>query len=300
MTQTPGSAVEAPPFSGVNASHQESKGAVSKKILSWEFFNITSYSTTSMARVDGHSTKVWIYPRRKAGESGATPARGRNPVQLTRSAVAALFPTPQADAAQVLGISITALKAVCRKLGISRWPYMRGNKALASPFKFELVQNDWPVPQISEESKPIFACTTATRFGVSSQSAYSRLQECDFGKCYFERGVELEPEPAAFCLLDPPATHASFSGCESGTFSSASLSRVASSAITVPRTASAGPGPSQACDLGDDSMHAIGGDAFVSSSGAGDGNTIEAGFKLSVTWYSGSQTTVLNPGMKTG
>jgi hypothetical protein len=179
-----------------------------------------------MARVDGHSTKVWIYPRRKAGESGATPARGRNPVQLTRSAVAALFPTPQADAAQVLGISITALKAVCRKLGISRWPYMRGNKALASPFKFELVRNDWPVPQTSEESKPIFACTTASR-------------------------------------------------------RRASLSRVASSAITVPRTASAGPGPSQACDLGDDSMHAIGGDAFVSSSGAGDGNTIEAGFKLS-------------------
>ena len=37
MTQTPGSAVEAPPFSGVNASHQESKGAVSKKFE--EFFN---------------------------------------------------------------------------------------------------------------------------------------------------------------------------------------------------------------------------------------------------------------------
>lgn len=35
------------------------------------------------------------------------------------------FSLPQADAANELGISLTSLKQVCRKLGISRWPYHR-------------------------------------------------------------------------------------------------------------------------------------------------------------------------------
>jgi hypothetical protein len=64
---------------------------------------------------------VWIYPRRKAGEEDAgTPAKGRPAMQLGYSAVAALFDMTQAEAAQRLGISITALKGVSRKLGISR------------------------------------------------------------------------------------------------------------------------------------------------------------------------------------
>ena len=162
---------------------------------------------------------VWIYPRRKAGGSGAAPAksRGRQPMELTRSAVATLFSTPQGDAAQVLGISLTALKTVCRKLGISRWPYVRVKKALTSPFKFELVRNDSP---------------------VSVASLSSRHE-----------------------------------------------SRAASSAITVPRTSSgcsssASLEPLHACKWGDGSMHANGGDAFVSSSRAWDGNTIGAGCKL--------------------
>lgn len=35
------------------------------------------------------------------------------------------FGLPQQDAAKELGISLTSLKQVCRKLGISRWPYYR-------------------------------------------------------------------------------------------------------------------------------------------------------------------------------
>ena len=50
-------------------------------------------------------------------------------MQLTHEAVAALFSTPQGEAAQALGISLTALKVVCRKLGISPWPYARVKKA---------------------------------------------------------------------------------------------------------------------------------------------------------------------------
>jgi len=39
-----------------------------------------------------------------------------------------LFDLPQKDAAKELGISLTALKQVCRKLGVDRWPYWRKKK----------------------------------------------------------------------------------------------------------------------------------------------------------------------------
>ena len=75
---------------------------------------------------------VWIYPRRKAGEKDAgTSAKGRPAMQLGYSAVAALFDIPQGEAAQRLGISLTALKTASRKLGISRWPYTRVKKVYA-------------------------------------------------------------------------------------------------------------------------------------------------------------------------
>ena len=69
----------------------------------------TYHSTTTMAHVDGRGSVVWIYPRRKAGAPGGAPERGRRPMQLTHEAVAALFSTPQGEAAQALGISLTAL-----------------------------------------------------------------------------------------------------------------------------------------------------------------------------------------------
>ena len=75
---------------------------------------------------------VCIYPRRKAGEKDAgTSAKGRPAMQLGYSAVAALFDIPQGEAAQRLGISLTALKTASRKLGISRWPYTRVKKVYA-------------------------------------------------------------------------------------------------------------------------------------------------------------------------
>ena len=67
--------------------------------------------------------RVEVFPRRKAGESASTPARDRSPVHLNYSEMAALFHTPQREAARRLGISLTSLKKVSRKLGILRWPY---------------------------------------------------------------------------------------------------------------------------------------------------------------------------------
>jgi len=165
------------------------------------FIKRPSAITVTMAHVDGNGSVVCIYPRRKAGESEVAPVRGRCPMQLTHKAVAALFSTSQGEAAQALGISLTTLKVVCRKLGISRWPYARVKKA--------------------------------------------RVQNA--------------PVPTFMLVLND------------------SLSSLASSATTVSRLSSSEP--SNTCEWGHGSMHANGGDASVSSSGAWDGN-IEAGCKL--------------------
>lgn len=54
------------------------------------------------------------------------PRMGRPPVKVDSSAVRALFGIPQPSAAKTLGISLTSLKQLCRKMGVARWPYRRG------------------------------------------------------------------------------------------------------------------------------------------------------------------------------
>ena len=68
---------------------------------------------------------VRVFPRRKAGEECNTPEKGRLPLKLDIGTIQPLFALPQKDAANVLGISLTALKKVCRKLGIHSWTQVR-------------------------------------------------------------------------------------------------------------------------------------------------------------------------------
>ena len=79
---------------------------------------------------------IRIFPRRKLheGEQGAANSepkpRGRPPLKLGLKAVESQFNLPQKDAAASFGISLTAFKQVCRKLGINRWPYRRQGKVI--------------------------------------------------------------------------------------------------------------------------------------------------------------------------
>ncbi|EKX45829.1 hypothetical protein GUITHDRAFT_108277 [Guillardia theta CCMP2712] len=57
--------------------------------------------------------------------------RTRDSVMLDSTTVTSYFHMRQSEAAAAFGISLTAFKAACRKLGIQRWPYMR-QKAAAS------------------------------------------------------------------------------------------------------------------------------------------------------------------------
>mmetsp|Transcript_43142 Transcript_43142/g.90306 ORF Transcript_43142/g.90306 Transcript_43142/m.90306 type:complete len:363 (-) Transcript_43142:25-1113(-) len=62
-----------------------------------------------------------ILPRRKAGQSVAVGERA--PVLLTKSVLSNYFGMPLSAAAKELGICATAIKKVCRKLGILKWPF---------------------------------------------------------------------------------------------------------------------------------------------------------------------------------
>lgn len=76
------------------------------------------------------SARVPLFPRRKAGDvDSAVSCRGRDPVNLGYDVLEPLFELPQNAAAKSIGISLTALKQVCRKLGIERWPYRRTSKS---------------------------------------------------------------------------------------------------------------------------------------------------------------------------
>ena len=76
---------------------------------------------------------VRVFPRRrglrtkppsKVPEWQPEIVRGRQPFEISEENVRSLMHLPQKDAARVLGISLTAFKNVCRKLGsIGRWPY---------------------------------------------------------------------------------------------------------------------------------------------------------------------------------
>ena len=90
---------------------------------------------------------VRMFPRRKRDgkETDTMPCRGRPAMTLNLEAVQAKFGLPQQEAARALGISVTSLKQVCRKLGVRRWPYHRVVKA-----KFRCNQRRREVADINE------------------------------------------------------------------------------------------------------------------------------------------------------
>jgi len=72
--------------------------------------------------------EVSLFPRRKAGQTAAERKAKKGearPMTLDRKSIEALFGKPQAKAANDLGIALTTLKQLCRKMGIVRWPYQR-------------------------------------------------------------------------------------------------------------------------------------------------------------------------------
>jgi len=69
---------------------------------------------------EGANSNNTIFPRRKAGQHSRV---NSTPVVLNEEVLRQLFTFPLHEAAVRLGISATAMKSACRKLGIKKWPY---------------------------------------------------------------------------------------------------------------------------------------------------------------------------------
>jgi hypothetical protein len=87
--------------------------------------------TTPLRTTDANTidSDFKIFPRRKGGQSkkGAESA----PVIITAELLQACYDMPLVHAAKKLGICATALKKVCRKLGIHKWPYKEMKPSLS-------------------------------------------------------------------------------------------------------------------------------------------------------------------------
>ena len=81
-------------------------------------------TTSTLGNSSSHTVR--LFPRRKMNdnvrESHGYNQRERQPHLFDASAIADYFCFVQSDAARQLGISVTTLKKVCRKVGIERWP----------------------------------------------------------------------------------------------------------------------------------------------------------------------------------
>ena len=60
-----------------------------------------------------------------------TSKQGRPAARVDENRMRTMFGMPQPEAAKALGVSLTTLKQVCRRLGLSRWPYRRPSKGNA-------------------------------------------------------------------------------------------------------------------------------------------------------------------------
>jgi hypothetical protein len=114
--------------------HPSSAPQTSHSLLHIKKFQPSPLHISGMAQPRSEcKASVHLFPRRKAGSKDASlPAKGRAPILVSYQAIAPFFGQPQNDAARQLGISLTTLKQVCRKLGLTRWPYMRPCKSASS------------------------------------------------------------------------------------------------------------------------------------------------------------------------
>eukprot|EP00960_Hanusia_phi_P050573 760297-Hanusia_phi.AAC.2 len=81
---------------------------------------------------------VVLYPRRKKSKV-ASPRE----IVFDSKYVANFFHLPQPEAAIKMGISLSALKSVCRRVGVRRWPYKRQYTTNDSQGEEETTKDKW-------------------------------------------------------------------------------------------------------------------------------------------------------------
>jgi hypothetical protein len=103
-----------------------------------------AYSSPYASETDRPGSAVRIHPRRKRGVG---PEAQQSAIEVSLETVLALQDLPVHEAAGRIGISATALKKACRKLGVNRWSYRRvPGPPPAAPAHAETPPDDagWP------------------------------------------------------------------------------------------------------------------------------------------------------------
>jgi hypothetical protein len=107
-----------------------------------------------------------VIPRRKAGQAGGDVA---SPVSITIETLERYSSVPLSKAAILLGISSTAMKKACRKLGVTRWPYSTHSRAKLPP----------PPPK---SSLTMQVDSAYVRKLFRKYSGHARIRDFDFGE----------------------------------------------------------------------------------------------------------------------
>lgn len=88
------------------------------------------------------------------------------PVRITLDVLESFGRVPLTTAAKTLGVSATALKGACRKLGIERWPYWAGRGMVTQP----------SAPLVPTfDSKKVRVCDAATQTELS----FNAIELCE-------------------------------------------------------------------------------------------------------------------------
>ena len=98
---------------------------MNQEMVSRDRVRISSWKADNESSHIGHQQPLSaIFPRRKTSIQNEW--KDHSPVVLTPSILVALSNMPLCNAAQAVGVSSTAFKKACRKLGVARWNYKRG------------------------------------------------------------------------------------------------------------------------------------------------------------------------------
>ena len=93
-----------------------------------------------------------VFPRRKPGHTKREPCSAVAPVAVSLEVLESLASYSLPLAASKLGISATAMKKACRKLGISRWPYLPARAGRTFEAQMAQVQ---VIASVQEEHKNV-------------------------------------------------------------------------------------------------------------------------------------------------
>ncbi|EKX53657.1 hypothetical protein GUITHDRAFT_100635 [Guillardia theta CCMP2712] len=179
---------------------------------------------SSMSYRGGGDREVHLFPRRKVGQQ-VIPHKGRRPLVIDFSVLQSLFDIPQLQASKRLGISLTAMKQLCRKLGVSRWPYQKpGKKGKTIRRKSQQLSpaalgetNSLPVAE-----QPVQSLVSKIENGSAAQQNESLTPEVEIKKD--EETLPTMQEDNIACMLGVNSVDDSADDDDSNYLSSSSLS----------------------------------------------------------------------------